>query len=349
MPPGTDQLAEVFTTTPNLVGIEKVAGKQGIETVNPPPLLKEADQVGANDLIIDADNIVRRGFIYLVRDGEPHYSFGLHLALRYLDQFGIYPESTSEDSDNFRLNEVVFSPLQSDSGSYIRADDGGFQLLIDYQSTFPKVSLTDVLEDKLPPDWGKGKVILLGKVGESFKDLYFTPYSNTLGLSRAVPGVEVHGNVVSQIISAGIENEPLLKSWSEPMEWLWIGVWSFLGAVITWQLRYATRRSGGQWLPIAAIMGSLGGLLVITYGALVAGWWLPIIPPMLGLLGSGVFILTWMARAGVQVRNTFGRYLTDQVVSSLLENPEGLKMGGDRRPLPYLHRISGGSPAHPKD
>ncbi len=46
VPPGTDQLAEVFTTTPNLVGIEKVAGKQGIETVNPPPLLKEPTRWG---------------------------------------------------------------------------------------------------------------------------------------------------------------------------------------------------------------------------------------------------------------------------------------------------------------
>ncbi|QHU99034.1 CHASE2 domain-containing protein [Synechocystis sp. CACIAM 05] len=336
MPPGTDELAAVFTSTPNLVGIEKVAGKPGIETVNPPPLLKENNQVGANDLIIDADNIVRRGFIYLVRDGEPHYSFGLHLALRFLDSLKIYPEPVREGSDDFRLNQVTFSPLQSDSGGYIRADDGGFQLLIDYQSTFPKVSLTDVLEDKLPADWGKGKIILLGKVGESFKDLYFTPNSSTFGLSRAVPGVEIHGNIISQILNAGMEGQPLLKSWSEPVEWLWVGLWSFFGAVITWQLRYATRRSGGQWLPIAAIVGSLGALLAISYGALLAGWWLPVIPPMLGLLGSGVFIVTWMARAGVQVRNTFGRYLTDQVVATLLENPEGLKMGGDRRPITIL-------------
>lgn len=113
----------------------------------------------------------------------------------------------------------------------------------------------------------------------------------------------------------------------------------FFRSVITWQLRYATRRSGGQWLPIAAIVGSLGALLAISYGALLAGWWLPVIPPMLGLLGSGVFIVTWMARAGVQVRNTFGRYLTDQVVATLLEKPEGLKMGGDRRPSLSLLQI----------
>lgn len=128
MPPGTDELAAVFTSTPNLVGIEKVAGKPGIETVNPPPLLKENNQVGANDLIIDADNIVRRGFIYLVRDGEPHYSFGLHLALHFLDSLKIYPEPVREGSDDFRLNQVTFSPLQSDSGGYIRADDGGYHI-----------------------------------------------------------------------------------------------------------------------------------------------------------------------------------------------------------------------------
>ena len=31
------------------------------------------------------------------------------------------------------------------------------------------------------------------------------------------------------------------------------------------------------------------------------------------------------------IRKTFGRYLSDEIVATLLENPEGLKMGGERR------------------
>ena len=36
------------------------------------------------------------------------------------------------------------------------------------------------------------------------------------------------------------------------------------------------------------------------------------------------------------IRQVFGRYLTDEVVATLLENPEGLKLGGDRRRVTIL-------------
>ncbi|NEQ71019.1 MAG: CHASE2 domain-containing protein, partial [Symploca sp. SIO2D2] len=73
--PGYEQLKEVFESTPYLVGIQKVAGQPGRDTVDPPPVLKALGQVGANDLVSDADNKVRRGFLYLTtQDGERVYS-----------------------------------------------------------------------------------------------------------------------------------------------------------------------------------------------------------------------------------------------------------------------------------
>ena len=36
------------------------------------------------------------------------------------------------------------------------------------------------------------------------------------------------------------------------------------------------------------------------------------------------------------IQNTFGRYLTDEVVRSLLESPEGLSLGGERRRVTIL-------------
>jgi len=35
------------------------------------------------------------------------------------------------------------------------------------------------------------------------------------------------------------------------------------------------------------------------------------------------------------IRKTFGRYLTDDVFKGLLESPEGLKLGGERRKLTF--------------
>ncbi|MGE0455606.1 MAG: adenylate/guanylate cyclase domain-containing protein [Vicinamibacteria bacterium] len=36
------------------------------------------------------------------------------------------------------------------------------------------------------------------------------------------------------------------------------------------------------------------------------------------------------------IRNTFGRYLSEEIVSSILESPEGLKLGGERRTVTIL-------------
>jgi len=149
-------------------------------------------------------------------------------------------------------------------------------------------------------------------------------------------GVEIHAHIASQIMSAVLDDRPFIRSWSEPSEWLWIFLWSVVGATFAWKMRYAgktktliVQRIGVFLLAATLLSGS-------TYAALLAGWWIPIVPPLLALVGSAGVIITYIARTAGDIRKTFGRYLTDQVVANLLENPEGLKMGGERRKITIL-------------
>ena len=73
-----------------------------------------------------------------------------------------------------------------------------------------------------------------------------------------------------------------------------------------------------------------------TYVAFLAGWWIPVVPPILALSGAAIAITAYDARTAGQIRETFGRYLTDEVVANLLESPEGLKLGGERRTITIL-------------
>ena len=83
--PGHEQLIQVFESTDNLVGIEKVIGDNSRERVAPPPILKQAGRVAANDLILDKDNRIRRAFLAINSpEGETVYGFGLYLAMLYL-------------------------------------------------------------------------------------------------------------------------------------------------------------------------------------------------------------------------------------------------------------------------
>jgi adenylate cyclase len=73
-----------------------------------------------------------------------------------------------------------------------------------------------------------------------------------------------------------------------------------------------------------------------TYGAFLAGWWIPLIPPILALGSCAIAITAYVARTAGEIRKTFGRYLTDAVVANILEQPEGLKLGGERREITLL-------------
>jgi adenylate cyclase len=338
--PGHEKLVQVFKSTPNLIGIQKVVGNNSREAVAPPPVLKAKGQVGSNDLIVDADNKIRRDLLFVqTPQGEMMPSFGMYLALLYLEKEGIQIQEIPGTTD-WRLGKTSFNRFQSNDGGYIRADDGGYQVLLNYRgpsNRFTIVPMRDILNDKVPKDWGRDRIILIGGVSETFPDLYFTPYSSSLLSSpERMAGVEIHANIASQILSAAVEGRSLLKSWPEPLEWLWILLWATVGGVLSWQGRYtggvtnfSIHRAFGPILAGGTLAGS-------TYIAFVGGWWIPIIPPVLALSGSAFVIMAYIAQTARGIRKTFGRYLTDEVVANLLEHPEGLKLGGERRKITIL-------------
>ena len=337
--PGHSQLVRLFETTDNLIGIEKVIGDHFFSRVGPPPALAARGQVGANDLIVDQDNRVRRALLYFPREnGETVHSFAVHLALRYLNAEPDFSVEIVEGTDNWwKFGDVVFVPFEGNDGGYVRADDGGYQVLLNYRGPsqhFEIVSMRDIFENRVASDWGSDRIILIGSVGESMKDLFSIPY--TLAPDQRMTGVEIHANIVSKIISAALENRPLIRTLPEVVEWLLIMFWSGLGATLTWRLRDPTRV--GQFLFKRVVILVLAGgiLLGFTWVAFLGSWWLPVVPSSIALVGSVAVITAYIARSASDIRKTFGRYLSDEIVANLLEHPEGLKMGGERRKITIL-------------
>ncbi|NJL83211.1 MAG: adenylate/guanylate cyclase domain-containing protein [Chloroflexaceae bacterium] len=332
--PGRKQLDQVFATTPNLVGIQKAIGDRAIDAVAPPEVLKSKGQVGANDLITDPDQKIRRGFLSLTtQSGETLPSFGLYLAALSLEAEGISLEVVPGTNNWWQLGSAIFSPFEARDGGYSHADAGGYQILLNYRGDrghFETVSMMDILQERVAPDWGRDRVILIGFVGESFKDTVATPY--TTNPSQRMAGVEVHANLTSQILSAALDRRSLIDTWPEPLEGLWIFFWAGIGATLAWQKRYVP---ASLWRSLQDTWPALL-LLSVTYGAFLLGWWLPVVPPLLAFIGAFAGITAYIARSAGQIRHTFGRYLSTEIVATLLESAEGLKLGGERRKLTLL-------------
>ncbi|MEC4804990.1 MAG: adenylate/guanylate cyclase domain-containing protein [Jaaginema sp. PMC 1079.18] len=343
IPPGEDELAQTFRETDNLIGVEKAIGDRRGEKVAPPPILKTAGRVGSNDLILDADNIIRRGLLYLqTPQGETVYSFSLYLALFYLETVNITPEIVAADTqDIWQLGETLFTPLEPFSGGYVWADTQGYQILVNYYGEdFPIVSVQDILEDRLPPNWGRDRLVLIGAVSESFNDRFATPYSSAwLETPKLTPGVEIHAQIAQTIIDAAVSGRPLLRSGSEALEIAWIFGWAFAGAVFAWYVRYLRlidSQSVALWQQSLFVLIAILTLLGSTYSAILNGWWLPVVPSFLAFVGAIASITGYTAYIAVKLRQTFGRYLNHEVVASLMETPENLKLGGKRQKITIL-------------
>ncbi|MGV0026624.1 CHASE2 domain-containing protein [Phormidesmis priestleyi] len=342
--PGHAQLNQVFQTTPNLIGITKAISDEKGAAINPPPKLKELDQIAANDIVVDSDGKIRRGLLYLTDQNDNNVmSLPLTLAAIYLEQKN-KPLTVSEQQQ-LKFGEIALPAFRGNDGGYVRSEDGGYQILLNYrgaQSSFLRVSMSDVLANKVSANLLRDRLVLIGPVAESLRDVFYTPYSHDLrNIAKAppqMPGVYYHANLTSQLLSTALDDRPLIKTWDKSIELLWIVAWSIVGTAGSWLLRptgkvrhplqIVLRRS---LIPLAAV-GSVG----LAYGAFVMGWWIPLVPGLLALASSTLAVTAYFAQLSARIRSTFGRYLTEQVVTSLLETPDGLKFGGDRRKVTIL-------------
>jgi PAS domain S-box-containing protein len=281
--PGHQELLNVFASTPNLIGIQKTLSDAKGPAVNPPPILPEHEQVAASDLVVDGDGKVRRHLLSL-RDGygKTSMALGTKLALAYLEAQDIKPEPSGKDGTLIKLGKAKFLPLEENEGGYVRADIGGYQILANFhrlQGGFPKISMTDVLEDRIPANLMQGRIVLIGTVAASLGDRFYTPY--TTDFRTAWAGVELHANLASQILSAALEGRQVLRGFPEPLEWVWVFFWSSVGAVLGWRVRPL----GWAVVAIPIVIGSLAGSVYLFF---LAGWWVVVASPFLALVSTGV-------------------------------------------------------------
>jgi adenylate cyclase len=335
---GYSQLEKLFKTTPNLIGAYKtadlVAANFAVSDIKPPPALAETDQIGAVNLPIDADGRIRRGILSLrLADGTFGFSFGLQIAQIYLDRETIIPFENALNPARLRAND----------GGYSWINVGGHQFMINYRRSprgFKSVSMADILEDRIPSDLLRDRVVMIGVTAVSLRDWFFTPLDSGLGSDRILTsGVEVHAQIVSHILSSTLDGRPAIQSWEEHWEWLWIFGWSWAGSSLIWEWRNARNKKSKVQLIIDRSLGILvlaGSLVASCLVAIAYGWWLPFVPAAIAFLGGGMIVVGYLAISAAQIRTYFSRYLTDAVVKSLLETPEGLKLGGDRRKVTIL-------------
>jgi CHASE2 domain-containing sensor protein len=277
--PGHSELVKEFQTIDNLFVIEKALPERAGYTVPPPPEVP-AQRVGFADAVLDTDGYLRRSLLGTATpQGAYQLSLTIRLAEAYLKQKGISLQNGRHDPTAMRFGKTELPPFQAHLGGYVGADAGGNQVLLNFRSgstPFRVLSLRQVLSGRINPDWLRNRIVLIGVTALSVKDIV-----NSGAISGVNPGlvygVEVQAHAVSQILSAVLDERPLLRTWSDAWEYLWILGWGLLGIGLGRILRSP--------LHILLVLGLAGvSLLGICYGLLIIGYWVPLIPALLVLV-----------------------------------------------------------------
>jgi adenylate cyclase len=204
--------------------------------------------------------------------------------------------------------------------------DGNGQLWVHFARNDPSiyVSAIDVIEEKVPAEKIRGKLVLIGPSAAGLNDIKTTP------VSRAMPGVEIHAQVLEAALTKSLLSQP---PYGPSLEF---GAALLLGILV---IAFAPR---------------LGPVTLVAVGALFAtvligtSWYFYtqhrlLIDFTYPLLSTTAIYLTLIFAAFVreqaqrrQIRSAFGQYLSPALVEQLAQSPEKLKLGGEEREMTIM-------------
>lgn len=284
--PGHQELLDVFKTTPQLIGVEKISENQ----VLPPPGLADLNQVAIADVVIDEDLHVRRALLTLQAPGTDQIKVGLatQVALNYLEAEGITLKSIDSETQQFQLGHTKFSPLVDGMAGYTTPDLAGYQILMDWHGPsdhFLQISMRDVLAGNIPEGLMRDRIVYIGSTAISTNDFFATPYNGGLQAREGpMAGVFVHANMTSLLIERALNPRSILGGWSRYLQWVWILGWALLGNLGIWHIEFYNHQEGRKqfWLLRPTIATGLGSLFLLASGYIgfLYGSIIPLVPPL---------------------------------------------------------------------
>jgi adenylate cyclase len=185
------------------------------------------------------------------------------------------------------------------------------QLAINYQGstgTFAHYSMADVVSRSFPAGAFRDKIVLVGATATGIGDLRATPFGGT-----DYPGVEIHANVIDNILNHRFLRVGLKQSLIDASIVIIFGI-----PLGIWMALVSPR---WMWFGMALVFP----LAAADYIAFLHGWWLNFIVPAVTLTSNVILVSLYRAlveeKEKRRVRTAFGQSVPPEVVRLLLLDP----------------------------
>jgi adenylate cyclase len=277
-------------------------------------LYNAARKLGFVNFQPDDDSVIRKMPLFMNFARELYPSLAMAMILYLYD---------------VQNNEIEINPgkfirigLSADSSMdqiTIPIDNQG-QMLINYQGsfqTFRYVSFYDAWANRVPAEFFKGKVVLIGASAAGLYDLRPVPFQN------AFPGVEIHANMVHNILTQNF----IQKTPKSVTDLILILLCMIIGAIASF---FRTRIN----VPVIFII-SVGFIFFTFFSFSNYNLWVENVRPIIGILFGQIAVLTYRfldeSKDKRKIKGMFQHYISATVVNELLKNPGMLKLGGERK------------------
>jgi adenylate cyclase len=277
--------------------LEAAAGGRGLLTINP-----------------ERDGIVRRVPMIMQAQGETVPSLSFEILRLATGTDTIFIKSGIEGIKSVAVK-----------GFEVPTDRNG-QLWVHFAHYDPSlyVSAVDLLEGRVPPEKIARKLVLIGTSAVGLNDIKTTP------VSAAMPGVEIHAQVLEAALTKTLLSQPPYGLLLE------FGAALLLGILV---IAFAP-----MFGPVTLVgVGALFATLLIgtswyfyTRHRLLIDFTYP-------LLSTTTIYLTLIFTSFVreqaqrrQIRSAFGQYLSPALIEQLAQSPEKLVLGGEEREMTIM-------------
>jgi adenylate cyclase len=186
------------------------------------------------------------------------------------------------------------------------------------------VPAVNVLEKNVAPDMIAGKLVLIGTSAVGLNDIKTTP------VSRAMPGVEIHAQVLETTLAGDVISQPIYGIVVEFVTAILFGL-----LVITFAPLFGPVTLVALGAAFATILAGMS-VYFYTQNRLLIDFTYP-------LMSTTAIYLTLIFSSFVreqaqrrQIRSAFGQYLSPALVEQLAQSPEKLVLGGEEREMTIM-------------
>ncbi len=268
------------------------------KTLSPiPRLAGSAKATGHTNTPPDADGVLRRVPLYVDS-----------------------PDVTGSSVPSFTLEVARLAGLMDNA--HEAPLDNLDRILINFPGnpgkSFPVIRAIDVVRETVSPTVFKDKIVFVGSTAPNLHDELLVPTSDGLFM----PGVEIHASLFDTIAT---------KQWINPLPkvvimLIMILIGLIIGlAVMLLRSRFSLSLVGILWIAYLAT-----AFILFERGILVELLW----PSLTFLFAYAACTIERRVHADHerrQLRTAFSRYVSGSVVESIMQNPDKLRLGGERR------------------